>query len=68
LIESDDCFWVFVVVFIYLFIYLFKDRVSLYSLGCPGTHSVDKAGLKLRNQPVSASQMLGLKVYTTTAR
>jgi hypothetical protein len=30
-------------------------------------HSVDQAGLKLRNLPASASQMLGLKVYTTTA-
>jgi hypothetical protein len=25
------------------------DRVSLYSPGCPGTHSVDQAGLELRN-------------------
>jgi hypothetical protein len=27
----------------------FRDRVSLYSAGCPGTHSVNQAGLKLRN-------------------
>jgi hypothetical protein len=27
------------------------DRVSLCSPGCPGTHSVDQAGLKLRNPP-----------------
>ena len=26
-----------------------------------GTHSVDQAGLKLRNLPASASQVLGLK-------
>jgi hypothetical protein len=38
------------------------DRVSLCSPGCPGTHSVDQAGLKLRNLPASASQVLGLKV------
>jgi hypothetical protein len=25
-----------------------RDRVSLYSPGCPGTHSVDQAGLELR--------------------
>jgi hypothetical protein len=32
----------------YLFILLlFSDRVSLYSSGCPGTHSVDQAGLEL---------------------
>jgi hypothetical protein len=42
------------------------DRVSLYSPGCPGTHSVDQAGLELRNLPASASQVLGLKACTTT--
>ncbi|GAB1296545.1 ATPase family AAA domain-containing protein 5 [Apodemus speciosus] len=31
--------------------------VSLYSSGCPGTHSVDQAGLELRNPPASASQI-----------
>ena len=41
-------------------------RVSLCSLGCPGTHSVDQAGLELRNAPASASQVLGLKACTTT--
>jgi hypothetical protein len=46
----------------------FQDRVSLCSLGCPGTHFVDQAGLKLRNPPASASQMLGLKACATTAR
>jgi hypothetical protein len=35
---------------------------------CPGTHSVDQDGLKLRNLPASASQVLGLKVCATTAR
>jgi hypothetical protein len=24
-----------------------RDKVSLYSPGCPGTHSVDQAGLPL---------------------
>ncbi|GAB1288405.1 Kinesin-like protein KIF24 [Apodemus speciosus] len=37
-------------------------RVSLCSSGCPGTHSVDQAGLELRNPPASASQVLGLKL------
>jgi hypothetical protein len=45
----------------------FRDRVSLYSPGCPGTHFVDQAGLELRNLPASASQVLGLKVCATTA-
>jgi hypothetical protein len=45
---------------------VFRERVSLYRPGCPGTHFVDQAGLKLRNLPASASQVLGLKVCTTT--
>jgi hypothetical protein len=42
-----------------------QDRVSLYSPGCPGTYSVDQAGLELRNPPASASPVLGLKVWVT---
>jgi hypothetical protein len=46
-----DCDWVCL---FYLFIYLFIwDRVSPCSPGCPGTHSVDQAGLELRNSPAS---------------
>jgi hypothetical protein len=48
------------------FVFVFRDRVSLYSPGCPGTHSVDQAGLKLRNPPASASRVLGLKTWATT--
>jgi hypothetical protein len=44
----------------------FQDRVSLCSPGCPGTHSVDQAGLRLRNLPASASRVLGLKAWATT--
>jgi hypothetical protein len=55
------CFWV-VFVLVFLFCFVFQDRVSLNSPGCPGTHSVDQAGLKLRNLPAFASQVLGLKV------
>ena len=36
---------------------IFWDRVSLCS---PGTHFVDQPGLKLRDPPISASQVLGL--------
>jgi hypothetical protein len=46
--------------FVCLF-FVFRDRVSLYSLGCPGTHFVEHAGLELRHLPASASQVLGLK-------
>jgi hypothetical protein len=34
---------------------VFRDRVSLCSPGCPGTRSVDQAGLELRNPPASAA-------------
>jgi hypothetical protein len=52
-------------VFLFLFLF-FRDRVSVYSPGCPGTHSIDQAGLELRNLPASASQVLGLKACATT--
>jgi hypothetical protein len=43
--------------FLFLFgLFCFRDRVSLCSPGCPGTHFVEQAGLKLRNPPASASQ------------
>jgi hypothetical protein len=50
------------------FFFFFPNRVSLCSPGCPGTHFVDQASLKLRNPPASASRVLGLKAYATTAR
>jgi hypothetical protein len=46
------------VCFVCLFVFVFRDRVSLYSPGCPGTHFVDQAGLELRNPPASASRVL----------
>jgi hypothetical protein len=57
----------FVLFFLCFVLFVFRDRVSLYSPYCPGTHFVDQAGLELRNLPASASQMLGLKVCATTA-
>jgi hypothetical protein len=54
--------------FLFFFFFLvFRDRVSQYSPGCPETHSVDQAGLELRNPPASASQVLGSKACATTA-
>jgi hypothetical protein len=56
------CLFVFVFVcFLFCFVLfgfwflVFRDRVSLYSPGCPGTHFVDQAGLELRNPPASVS-------------
>jgi hypothetical protein len=51
--------------FCFCFLFVFWDRVSLCSPGCPGTHSVDQAGLELRSPPASASQVLGLKACAT---
>jgi hypothetical protein len=53
--------------FCFVCLFVFQDRVSLCSSGCLGTHFVDQTGLKLRNLPVSASQVLGLKACNTTA-
>jgi hypothetical protein len=53
--------------FVCLFVFPFQDRVSLCSLDCPGSHSVDQAGLELRNLPASASRVLGLKACATKA-
>jgi hypothetical protein len=50
------------------FFFLSEDGVSLCSPSCPGTHSVDQAGLELRNMPASTSRVLGLKACATTAR
>jgi hypothetical protein len=50
------------------FIFFLRDRVSPCSPGCPRTHSVDQAGLKVRNPPASASQVLGSKAWATIAR
>jgi hypothetical protein len=52
--------------FFFFLVLVFQDRVSLCSLGYPGTHSVDQAGLELRNLPASASRVLGLKACETT--
>jgi hypothetical protein len=51
--------------FFFFLFFFFQDRVSLCSFGYPGAHSVDQAGLKLRNPPASAFRMLGLKACAT---
>jgi hypothetical protein len=53
--------------FVCLFGWFFETGF-LYSPGCPGTHSVDQAGLELRNPPASASRVLGLKACAITAQ
>jgi hypothetical protein len=58
--------WFFCFVLFCFVCLFFRDRISLCSPGCPGTHSVDQAGLELRNPPASASRVLGLKACATT--
>lgn len=45
-------------------LFVLRDRVSLSSPGCPGSHSVDEAGFQLTRLP---AWVLGLKAYATTA-
>jgi hypothetical protein len=60
--------WSLQVIFFFFFFFLvFRDRVSLCSPGYPETHFADQAALELRNPPVSASQVLGLKAGATSA-
>jgi hypothetical protein len=55
--------------FFFFFNFLGVSRQFLLcSPGYPGTHSVDQAGLELRDPPAFASQVLGLKACTTTTR
>jgi hypothetical protein len=58
-------FFLFWFGFGFLVILVFRDRVSLCSFGCLGTHFVDQAGLELRNPPASASRVLRLKACAT---
>jgi hypothetical protein len=58
--------YTYIYVYMIFFCLFFRDRVSLYSPGCPGTYFVDQAVLELRNPPASASRVLGLKACTTT--
>lgn len=57
--------YLFICLFICLFIYS-RDRASLCIPGCPGTHSLDQAGL--RDWLSSASRVLGLNACATIAR
>jgi hypothetical protein len=65
--ELGVCFVLFVLFFVFCFLLLlflvfgvlvFRDRVSLYSPGCPGTHFVDQTGLELRNLPAVCAHLV----------
>jgi hypothetical protein len=44
--------WMLASLCVAFFSFFFQDRVSLCSPGCPGTHSVDQAGLELTERPL----------------
>jgi hypothetical protein len=50
---------IIIIIIIIIIILVSRNRVSLYSLGSLGTHSIEQAGLKLKGPLSSASQMLG---------
>lgn len=66
-----------IICFVFLFLFFpfwgaegdgVQDRVSLHSLGCPGTDIVEEVGLELRDLPAPASQVLGSDVCVITAQ
>ena len=61
-----DCLIIWFFVLCVCVCFVFRDRFSLCSPGCPGTHFVDQVGLELRNLPASGSRVLGLKACATT--
>jgi hypothetical protein len=54
-------------IFVFVCLFVFHDRASLYTSSCPGTRSVDQAGLELRDLRASVSLVMRLEVCTTTA-
>ena len=58
---TSSCLLLFFVLFCF-----FRDRVSMYSPGCPGTHSVDQAGLNSETHLPLPPRVLGLQVCATT--
>jgi hypothetical protein len=50
--------WGFLFCFVFYFCFFETEFLCIDSPGYPETHSVDQAGLKLRNPPASASQVL----------
>ena len=54
--------FLFVCLFVCFIDFFFKAESHLCSPGCPGSHSVHQAGLRLRDSPASISPLLGLEV------
>ena len=52
------CYWWWWCVCLFVCLFVFQDRIFLCSPGCSRTHSVEQAGLKLSDPPISASLVL----------
>jgi hypothetical protein len=59
-------FFVFCLFVFFFFLVFFKTGFLCVALAVLELHSVDQAGLELRNPPASASRVLGLKACATT--
>jgi hypothetical protein len=63
-VELQTCtgiFFSFCFFFVVVAFFFFQDRVSLYSSDCPGTHSVDQAGLELKSTTCLCLLSAGIK-------
>lgn len=53
-----------VLLFVLVFVLFYFFQIGFLCVTCPRTHFVDHTGLKLRDLPALAFQVLGLKAYT----
>jgi hypothetical protein len=61
-IQFREVFVCLIVLFCFLFFWFFRDRVSLCSPGCPGTHSVDQAAENIFNVHIYPRVAIGQSV------
>ena len=60
---SSECLFILYLILLPISLPLpFFDRVSLYSLGHPGTHTIDQAGLKLKRSACLCLLSTGINV------
>jgi hypothetical protein len=55
------------VLFVWFWFGFLRHRFLYFGIGCPGTHSVVQAGLRLRDPPASAAPVLRLKMCAANA-
>jgi hypothetical protein len=50
----------FVLFFVFFVLFFLQDSVSLYSPGCPGTHSVDQANSEIQLPRLPSAEIKGV--------